>query len=81
MTTLYDLGQNKFKMVTSSFGSREGSLRDVVQFAVFDLYIPYKEFEAALVAMNELEHDGADFGIFGAFIFSFSTKGQSNAVG
>lgn len=77
MFKLYDLGNNVYRVETSSFGSRQGSLRDVTQFMVFDLYVNYKEIECALVAMNALDHDAADFGIFGTFIFSFSTKEYS----
>lgn len=78
MFKLYDLGFDKYKIVTNHFGSREGSLRDITQFAVFDLDVEYKEIERALLAMNELDHNAADFGILGCFIFSFSTKEHKN---
>lgn len=71
-----DLGNNKYRIETKAYGHREGSLRDVVEFAVFDLYVSYKEIERALVVMNGFGHDAAEFGIFGSFIFSYSTKEQ-----
>lgn len=78
MMKLYDLGNNLFKIETSNFGSRQGSLRDVVQFAVFDLDIEWSDLELALEEMAKKGHDAADFGIFGGFVFSFSTKEQKN---
>lgn len=78
MTKLYDLGNNTYRVQTHAFGLREGSLRDVCQFMVFDLDIEYSQIEFALVEMNRQRHDGADFGILGRFIFSFSTKEIKN---
>lgn len=80
MFKLFDLGNDQYRVDVSRFGTRSGSLRDVVQFLVFDLDISYKEIERALLVMNELGHDGADFGVLGCFIYSFSTK-ENKRVG
>lgn len=80
MINLYDIGNNRYKAVSTKFGSREGSLRDVVQFMVFDLDMDYSDIEMALVNMNALDHDAADFGIFGGFILTFSTKGKTDVA-
>lgn len=78
MTKFYQIGNNEYQARHSTLGLRQGKLKDVVQFMVFDIGIEYDQIETALINMNELSHDAADFGIFGKFIFSFS-KGKNNA--
>lgn len=74
MMTLYDLGNDIYRIQAGAKGSTWGTLKEVVQFAYFQLDISPDEIEYGLIAMNALGHDMAEYGVMGTFIYSQSSK-------
>lgn len=62
----------------SASGVFKGDLRKVCTYAVADLGFPFKELEIAVEEMEKNFHDGAEFGIYQSFIFTFD-KGDKYA--
>lgn len=58
-------------------GVFKGDLKKVCTFAVIELGFPFKELEIAVDQMEEHFHDGAEFGIYQHFIFTFD-KDEKN---
>jgi hypothetical protein len=68
------LGKNEYRLETALFGSRQGQLRDVLEFGVHYLDMDFNELEYALLEMNKNDHNAAEFNRFGHFVNTFWEK-------
>lgn len=73
MYRLYDLG-DKWQIHSSDFGAMEGSFRQIVSYMAIELGLSYDEIELAVVDMCKRGNNGAEFGVFKKFIFSFNRE-------
>ena len=74
MYEIYKLDHDLYQ-IHSSFRTEqamEGTLLAILTYAVQVLGFSASELEAALLDMNEKDHDAAHFGINRGFIFSFN---------
>lgn len=55
-------------------GVFKGDLKKVCTFAVLQLGFPFKELEIAVDEMEKQFHNGAEFGIYQTFIFTFDKE-------
>lgn len=63
----------------SSRGIFSGDLKKVVVYAVNQLGFQFKELEVAVEEMEKQFHNGAEFGMYRSFMFTFE-KELSNAL-
>ena len=61
----------------SASGVFRGNLKKVCTYAVLNLGFLFKELEAAVDEMEKHFHDGAEFGIYKSFMFTFDI-GEKN---
>lgn len=78
MYELYKIEENLYQIHSKNFGqqSMEGTLLAVLTYAVYSLGFQTSELELALLDMNDLDYDGAYFGINRSFIYSFDRKNK-----
>lgn len=55
-------------------GVFRGDLKKICTFAVVELGFPFKELEIAVDEMEKQFHDGAEFGIYRHFMFTFDKE-------
>ena len=71
--TLYDLGYRW--EIHGPTGIFSGNLKQVMTYAVMELGFSFNELEIGVMEMEKHFHDGAEYGIFKRFMWSFdSTK-------
>jgi hypothetical protein len=58
----------------SSTGVFKGDLKKVCTYAVIQLGFPFRELEVAVEYMEKELHDGAEFGIYKSFMFTFDRR-------
>lgn len=73
MYRMYDLGQ-KWQIHSSDFDAYEGTFRQIVSYMVMELNFSYDEIESAVIDMCQRDMNGAEFGIYRKFIFSFNKE-------
>jgi hypothetical protein len=61
----------------SPTGVFKGDLKKICTYAVIKLGFPFKELEIAVDQMEKSFHNGAEFGIYQHFIFTFDQKRET----
>lgn len=69
MYRLRDLKNGLFQIHVSEGPAFEGSSKAIFK-KCFELGIDYSEIDIAISEINKMNHDFADFGIFGKFIYT-----------
>lgn len=59
-------------------GIFSGDLRKICNYAVIDLGFQFKELEIAVAEMEKNFHNGAEFGIYQTFMFTFERGEESD---
>jgi len=65
----YSPKYQQYEIHSQDSGAFRGSLLQVMKKAI-DIGVIYDELRVAMQEMNKLNHNSADFGIFGKFIFT-----------
>ena len=63
----------------SPSGVFSGTLKKVCAYAVTELGFPFKELEIAVEEMEKHLHNGAEFGIYQHFMFTFDKKEENES--
>jgi hypothetical protein len=70
---LFDRGNGVYSMQTPK-GIFTGSLKQVCKFSVNELGFQISEIEIGILEMEKHFHNGAEYGIFKSFMFTFDAE-------
>lgn len=79
MYRLYMIEPNKWQIHSSRKGAFEGSLRQVITFAVIELGMEFNELNVGVQEMEKYGHNGIEFGILKKFLFTFDNESKRMA--
>lgn len=74
---LFDLG-NKYQL-RSARGIYTGTLKQVTTYAVLELGFSVDEIELGVLEMEKQFHNGAEYGIFKRFMWTFDKEEQNGS--
>lgn len=76
---MYMIDSDKWQIHTANKGAFEGSLRQVMTFAVIELGMEFVELDVGVQEMSKYNHNAIEFGVLKKFLFTFANESKKLA--